>query len=363
MFYFLQILSIAFREDIIKHVTIPIGAGGTFMPKKTSSSQKEKMKIAFYWAASCGGCEIAVLDIDDKILDVAAIADILFWPVAIDTKYIDVEAMDDDHIDVCFFNGAIRTEEQEHLAFLLRKKSKILVAFGACAVHGGIPGLANIANKKEVFEVAYLDNPSTENKEKILPKTKVKVKEGELSLPDFFDTVKSLDQTVEVDYYLHGCPPTPDQIMTAVNAIVENRLPPKGSVIGPLKSVCDECRFEKTEKKIKKIRRVYEVDKIEDKCLLEQGIICMGPATRGGCNARCLDANMPCTGCGGPTPNSLDQGGKMISSLAGILGVEGEEGMSDEEVNKLIEEIVDPLGTFYKYTLPTSIINRKVVKE
>ena len=72
---------------------------------------------------------------------------------------------------------------------------------------------------------------------------------------------------------------------------------------------------------------------------------------------------MPCTGCGGPTPQSLDQGAKMIASLAGILGVEGEEGMSDEEINKLIEDIVDPIGTFYKYTLPTSIINRKVMKE
>ncbi len=333
------------------------------MPQKRSSPHKEKMKLAFYWAASCGGCEIAVLDINEKILDVAALADILFWPVAIDTKYKDVEAMDDHFIDICFFNGAIRTSEQEHLATLLRKKSKVLVAFGACAVHGGIPGLANVADKKDVFTTAYLDNPSSGNTDKIVPKTKSKVKEGDLSLPEFFDTVKSLDQTVDVDYYLHGCPPTPDQIMTVINAIVENTLPPKGSTIGPAKSVCDECRFEKSEKKIQNIRRIYDVDKIEEKCLLEQGIICMGPATRGGCNARCLDANMPCTGCGGPTPQSRDQGGKMIASLAGILGVEGEEAMTDEEIDSLIAEIVDPLGTFYKYTLPTSLLNRKVMKK
>ena len=332
------------------------------MAKKKSDSTDKKLKLAFYWAASCGGCEIAVLDINEKILDVAAISEILFWPVAIDTKYKDVEAMKDNFIDVCFFNGAIRTSEQEHLANLLRKKSKILVAFGSCAVHGGIPGLANIADKKEVFETAYLDNPSTDNPNKTVPKTKVKVKEGELTLPEFYDTVKSLDQTVAVDYYLPGCPPTPEMIMTAVNAIVEGKLPGKGSVIAPLKSVCDECRFEKTEKKITKIKRVYEVDEIKDECLLGQGIICLGPATRGGCNARCIDANMPCTGCGGPTPNSLDQGAKMISSLASILGIEGEEGMSDEEVEKLIADIVDPVGTFYKYTLPKSIINRKVMK-
>jgi F420-non-reducing hydrogenase small subunit len=256
----------------------------------------------------------------------------------------------------------VRTEEQEHLAKLLRKKSKVLVAFGACAVNGGIPGLANVADKKEVFDVAYLDNPSTDNPDKIIPKTSVNVKEGTLTLPDFYDTVKTLDQTVDVDYYLPGCPPTPDQIMTAVGAIVENKLPPKGSVISALKSVCDECRFEKSEKKITEIKRVYELEKFEEKCLLEQGVICMGPATRGGCDARCLDANMPCTGCGGPTPNSMDQGAKMISALASILGIEGEEKMSDEEVQKLIDQVVDPVGTFYKYGLPSGLIRRRVMK-
>ena len=332
------------------------------MSDNKENKKPDKLKLALYWAASCGGCEIAVLDLDEKILDVAALADIVLWPVAIDTKYKDVEAMPDKSIDVCLFNGAIRTAENEHLAKLLRKKSKILVAFGSCAYEGCIPGLANLANRKEVFEVAYLDNPSIDNPDKITPETSTVVDEGTLTLPEFYDTVKTLDQVVDVDYYIPGCPPPVKLIAQAIEAIAENKLPPKGSVIAPLKSVCDECRFDKTEKKIKEIKRVYEVDKIEEKCLLEQGIICMGPATRGGCDARCLDANMPCTGCGEPTPNSVDQGAKMISALASILGIEGEEKMSDEEVDKLIDQIVDPVGTFYKYSLPASLINRKVMK-
>ena len=335
------------------------------MNKKKNEKEAEKtskLQLAFYWAASCGGCEIAVLDMDEKILDVVAVADIIFWPVAMDFKYKDVEAMDDNHIDVCFFNGAIRTSENEHLAKLLRKKSKVMVAFGSCAYEGCIPGLANLSNREEVFNTAYIDNPSTENPDNILPKTSTTVPEGILTLPEFYDTVKTLDQVVDVDYYLPGCPPPVKLILQAVEAITTNQLPPKGSVIAPLKSVCDECKFEKTEKKIKEIKRVYEVEKIEDKCLLEQGIICMGPATRGGCDARCLDAYMPCTGCGGPTPNAIDQGAKMISALASILGIEGEEKMSDEEVDKLIDKVVDPVGTFYKYSLPASIINRKVMK-
>jgi F420-non-reducing hydrogenase small subunit len=330
--------------------------------KKVKKKEAKKLQLAFYWAASCGGCEIAVLDIDEKILDVVAAADILFWPVAMDFKYKDVEAMKDNQIDVCFFNGGIRNSEQEHIANLLRKKSKVMVAFGACAVLGGIPGLANLSNKEEIFDVVYHNNPSLHNPKKVVPKTKVKVKEGDLTLPEFYDSVSKLDQVIDVDYYLPGCPPTPDLIMTAVGAIVSGKLPPKGSVIGPLKSVCDECKFEKSEKKIEKIVRMIDITKIEDKCLLEQGIICMGPATRGGCAAMCLDANMPCTGCQGPTPNSLDQGAKMISALASVLGIEGEENMSDEEVQKLIDQIVDPVGTFYKYGLPAALINRRVDK-
>lgn len=330
--------------------------------KKPETKEKKKLQLALYWAASCGGCEIAVLDLDEKILDVVALADIVFWPVAIDTKYKDVEAMPDKSIDVCLFNGAIRTSENEHIAKLIRQKSKVMIAFGSCAYEGCIPGLANLANRDEVFKTAYLDNPSIDNPKRVTPKTETKVKEGTLTLPEFYDTVKTLDQVVDVDYYIPGCPPPTKLIAQALEAIATNNLPPKGSIIAPLKAVCDECRFEKSEKKIKKIRRVYEVDKIEDKCLLEQGIICMGPATRGGCDARCLDANMPCTGCGGPTPNSVDQGAKMISALASILGLEGEEKMSEEEVDKLIDQIVDPVGTFYKYSLPASLINRKVMK-
>jgi F420-non-reducing hydrogenase small subunit len=328
-----------------------------------NAKKEEKPRFAFYWAASCGGCEIAVLDIDEKILDVAENAEILFWPVALDFKYSDVEQMKDNYIDVCFFNGAIRTTEQEHLAKLLRKKAKVLVAFGACATHGGIPGLANVADKKEIFETAYLDNPSTENKQKAVPQIKTTVKEGMLTLPEFYDTVKSVDQVVEVDYYLPGCPPPTKLILNAVTAILEGKLPEKGSVLAPLKSVCDECPRERSEKMIKGVKRVYETTDIDpEKCLLEQGIICMGPATRGGCDALCLDANMPCTGGGGPTPNSLDQGAKMISALASIIGIDHEEEMTDEEVNTLIEKIRDPIGLFYKYGLPKALINRKVKK-
>ncbi len=111
-----------------------------------------KPKFAMYWAASCGGCEIAVLNTHEKILDVDANFDVVFWPVAMDAKYKDVEAMDDKSILLTLFNGGIRNDENEHIAKLLREKSQILVAFGSCACEGCIPGLANLSHSSEIVQ-------------------------------------------------------------------------------------------------------------------------------------------------------------------------------------------------------------------
>ncbi len=330
------------------------------LQKRKLGEYVKKLKFAFYWAASCGGCEIAVLDINEKILDVVALTDVVFWPVAMDLKYKDVEAMPDESIDVCFFNGAIRTEEQEHMAKLLREKAKMLVAFGSCACQGGIPGLANVANKKEIFDIVYLRSPSTWNPNMVTPKTSTRVKEGELTLPEFHDTVKTLSQTVKVDYYLPGCPPPAPKVADAIDAIVKGTLPSRGSVLAPERSVCDECPRKKEKKSIPRIYRVYEITPDPNVCLLEQGVICMGPATRGGCEALCVKANMPCTGCGGPCPGEVEQGAAMMSALSSVLGL-GEEKTYD--VEKLIAQIRDPLGTFYMYSLPASIINRRIIRK
>ncbi|MEM2998982.1 MAG: oxidoreductase [Candidatus Bathyarchaeia archaeon] len=325
-------------------------------------SMNKKLKIAFYWAASCGGCEIAVLDINEKILDVVKIADIVFWPVALDVKYADVEAMPDKYIDITFFNGSIRNSEQEHMAKLLRKKSKTLVAFGSCAHEGCVPGLANLHDSKEILEHVYLKEKSVVNPEGVIPQPETKVKEGVLEIPEFYDTVKTLSQTVDVDYYLPGCPPPVPLIVNAIDAIAKNELPPKGSVLAPLKAVCDECPRKRENKKITKIYRVHEKAPEPEKCLLEQGIICMGLATRSGCGAQCLKVDMPCTGCGGAVPNMPELGAGMITALASILGYD-EKSASLEDVEKLMAQVKDPVGTFYMYSLPASILRRKVIKK
>jgi F420-non-reducing hydrogenase small subunit len=111
-----------------------------------------KPKVGFYWCASCGGCEEAIIDLAEDILPVVEAVDIAFWPVALDFKRTDVEALSDRELAATFINGSVRSSEQYEMVELLRKKSQLIVAFGSCAHLGGIPGLANMFDRKEMFE-------------------------------------------------------------------------------------------------------------------------------------------------------------------------------------------------------------------
>ena len=322
----------------------------------------DKIKVALYWGATCGGCDVAVLDLNEKILELAEVADIVFWPIALDFKYLDIESLEDGSIDISLFNGSIMNSENKKIAELLRKKSKVMIAFGSCSCYGGIPGLSNISNNKEVFEIVYRDTPSTENPQFVTPINKVANNGYELTLPERFDTTLALNQVVDVDYYIPGCAPNVELIEKGVGVIKQfaktGELPPKGTVIASDKSLCDECKLNKKNVFDSKIKRPHEIIPDPERCLLEQGILCMGPATRGGCGTKCINALMPCRGCMGPLPNVIDQGAKMISAIASILGLENDSKFDQETLNGLIHQIKDPLGTFYRFTLPTSLITK-----
>ena len=330
----------------------------------------EKIKIAQYWGAGCGGCDVALLDIDAKILDVHAIAEVVFWPIGFDGKLHEIEQMPDKSITVSFYNGAIRNSENEHVAKVLRQKSVILISFGSCACFGGTPGLGNVTNREEVFQTVYKDTQSTDNKAGVYPQEHTKVPEGELELPRFYDDVKTLEEVVDVDYFMPGCPPTTNLIALAVDLVVKHvtegaPLPPKGTVIASDKTLCDECPRERVEKnrRIDKIYQSYEIKADPKKCLLDQGIICIGPATRAGCGAMCPKANMPCRGCMGPTKAVTDQGASMLSAVSSLLNItDSESKLNEEQIMEMMMQVKDPLGTFYAFTLPKSPL-RRTVKE
>ncbi len=325
----------------------------------------EKIKIAINRGATCSGCDIAVLDLDEHILELTAIADVVFAPTIVDTKYEDVEKMADGEITICLYHGCIRDSENEHTAHLMRKKSKILIAYGACACFGGIPGLANVSTKDRIFRTVYKETASTDNEKFTVPKPEHKENGHVLTLPTFQEEVRALDEVVDVDYLVPACPPTQEMNKKILNVVADfvagkAPLPPKGTIIASEKTLCDECDREKPEKLyIKKVKRVYEVKLDPKKCFLEQGIICLGPATRAGCGAQCIKANMPCRGCMGPTKSVVDHGGSMLSALASLLEIsEKESEIGESEIEKIVEQIKDPLGMFYRFTLPKSSLKR-----
>ena len=320
-----------------------------------------KPKVAFYWCASCGGCEEAVVDLAEDILGVVAAVDIIFWPCAMDFKKQDVEAMADKSIVATFLNGAIRTSEQEEMAHLMRRKSQYLIAYGSCAATGGIPGLANQSSLEEILRFAYHDSPSTVNEAGTRPQISSRQNGHALQLPQLREVVRSLDQVVDVDYYIPGCPPTPKLTKAAVGALLEGKLPPKGAVLSPDIALCDECprkASKPTDLGFIEFKRPHQVMIDPEKCILAQGVVCMGPATRGGCEAVCIQGNMPCTGCFGPTSRVKDQGAKMLSSISSNIAPK-EEGAIDQ----VLAGIPDPVGTFYRYGLAKSLLRRKVPKQ
>jgi F420-non-reducing hydrogenase small subunit len=267
--------------------------------------------------------------------------------------------MADGSIVATLINGAIRSTEQEEMVHILRRKSQIVIAYGACAQLGGIPSLANQFSKEEILKYVYEEAPSVVNELKTRPMEEFHDNGRTPELPGLWNVVRALDQVIDVDYYIPGCPPTPKLLKEAVLVLLSGVLPPKGTVLSPDIALCDEGLrkdSKPTDLKFDVFKRphLWEID--PETCLLAQGFVCMGPATRSGCGALCVTGNMPCTGCFGPTSRVKDQGAKMLSSITSNVS-----GTTPEEIDKIISGIPDPVGTFYRYGLAGSMLRRKKV--
>lgn len=314
-------------------------------------------KLGIYWCASCGGCEEAVVDLAEDILGVVEKVEILFWPCAMDFKKADVEKIPDKGLLATLLNGAIRSSEQEEMARLLRRKSKYLIAYGSCAGTGGIPALANQFSREQILSFVYEGSPTTVNETRTRPQTRVTAGNCQLSLPVLHQVVRSLDQVVDVDYFIPGCPPTPAVTKAALGALLDGRMPPKGAVLSPDKALCEECprRDSKpADVAFMEFKRTFETQLDPKLCFLAQSVICMGPATRQGCGAQCVSGNMPCTGCFGGTDRVKDQGMKMLSSLCANIAAREEAA-----IDRTLAGFPDPVGTLYRYGLAKSLLRRK----
>lgn len=318
-----------------------------------------KPKVAICWLGGCGGCDETVVDMNEVLLGVVNAVDIIFWPVALDFKYDHVRNMKNKEIVLSIINGHVRNSEQEEVAKLLREKSSLVLAFGACACFGGTPGMANLTTKEDIFNWVYRDAPTVVNPKGNYPQPKTSVNGKELTLPEFYGQVHALNQVIDVDYYLPGCPPPPYLVMNALSAVLDNKLPPRGATLAPHRALCDTCKRNKTKPeriKLQQIKRIHTVEADPDTCFLAQGIICLGPATRTGCGESCIEINVPCRGCFGPVEGVADSGAKYISALAAMLDVENEE-----EIAEVANQVADLAGYLYRFTAPVSILKAKRV--
>lgn len=317
-----------------------------------------KLKLAVGYGSICGGCDVAFTDIGTKLAELSKITEIVYWPAVMDGKLKDLKEIPE--IDVGIFFGAIRTEEHEKMAKILENKADILIGFGACSSYGGIPGLGNVETKDTLLNTAHLEAPNTEAEG--IPSLE-KMQNGELALPELENFVSSPPDVVDFNILVPGCPPpveSVEDLLKILKDYQEGHQIPEDYVLAESRSLCDYCEREKPENlSIDEIKRIHEAEVNDEDCLLEQGILCLGPVTRGGCGARCIEKNMPCRGCFGPTPNIRDQGTKYLSSIASAIKSGKEKEVGQDKLEQFIEEnIPDPVGLFYRFALAVAILNR-----
>jgi F420-non-reducing hydrogenase small subunit len=275
-------------------------------------------RLAEEWFAICAGCEVTILDIGEPLLDVLKQVQIVHMPVLMDHKLYgqtgEGTEMEIPEADIGIITGGIRTEEHRKLAREMRTKCKTLIALGTCACHGGIPALANLFTTDALREKVYRDSVSTDSNG--IP--------GE-DLPGLTDRVYAVSEVVPVDVFLPGCPTTPEMVVSALTALLEGR-----PFTLPARSVCDECPTRREKKAVTALRRRFEAPQFtpgrplsEMRCLMEQGFLCLGPATRAGCGGsegtpRCIRAYLPCEGCFGPLSDKANPMVDMMGALSTI---------------------------------------------
>jgi F420-non-reducing hydrogenase small subunit len=275
-------------------------------------------RLAEEWFAICGGCEVTILDIGEPLLDLLKKVQIVHMPVLMDHKLFgqtgERKEMEIPEAEVGLIAGGIRNEEHKKLALEMRKKCKVLIALGSCACFGGIPALANQYITADILEKVYRDSISTESNG--LPREEV---------PPLTDRVYAVSEVVKIDMSLPGCPTTPEMVAGALTALLQGK---PYTVSG--KSVCDECPTKREKKAVSTLKRRLEAPDFvpgkplsDMRCLMEQGFLCLGPATRGGCGGhdgtpRCIRAYMPCEGCFGPLSEKANPMVDMMGALSSI---------------------------------------------
>lgn len=276
------------------------------------------VRVAEEWLATCGGCEVTILDLGEALLDLLPKLEFVHMPVLMDHKYYgqtgEKTTLEIPEADVGIISGGIRTEENKQIAEEMRKKCKTLIALGSCANFGGIPALANMYTVDQILDRVYRETKSTDPADN-----------PTVDIPPLRDRVYSVSEVINVDLGLPGCPTTPELVAEALTCLLEGKPFSLAE-----RSVCDDCPVKREKKAVTKIKRPLEKveftpgQKFEEiRCFMEQGFLCQGPATRSGCGGaektpRCIKAYMCCRGCFGPIRAGANPMVDMMGALSSI---------------------------------------------
>jgi len=218
--------------------------------------------IGIFGFTGCAGCQLEILNLEDILLDLFSMVDVVNFRMAKSEN-------SDGPFDISFVEGSIMSYQVDELK-KIREKSKVLVAIGSCACHGGVQYLQNFMEKP--WRIVYND------------------KKMIYSSPD----TKPLSSYVKVDYILPGCPMDKNEFVEFVKSMLIGKKP-----VLKTYPVCVECKMK------------------ENICLFERGIMCLGPVSLAGCNAKCPSNEYPCEGCRGPVEEAN------ISSQADLMKEKG----------------------------------------
>jgi F420-non-reducing hydrogenase small subunit len=247
------------------------------------------MKVNIISLTCCAGCVSSFLNAGEAFLEILSENfRIVYSPTFIDLKEI-------PKVDLAIVEGGVRTEEDEKLIREVRAKSRLLVALGICATHGGITSLGDIFSVKKFLEKEYYLSERTQ-------------------LPELKDLMYPIGNFVDVDYYIPGCPPMPFLIIHALKSIVSEKQPLHHKSI-----VCTECNRKIIPAKLDRLHGIYEKEATPEICLVSQGFICLGSLTRDGCGAPCPRVGFTCFGCRGPADSLMYRSRDMYAFLVKVI--------------------------------------------
>ncbi|MFZ5432476.1 MAG: methyl viologen-reducing hydrogenase [Calditrichota bacterium] len=291
-----------------------------------------KIKLNLEWLSACAGCEVGIVDLHEKILDILSAAEIQRCPVLTDIK-------DYPPADIGIISGAIRNHHDREAALKMRQSCKKIIALGTCAVYGGIPGAGLVHTREEILDSVYIHNRTTRTE--TIPSVHVSQLET---------MVTPLDEVIPIDLYLPGCPPHAAFIMDALLALVEDR-PPKACQ----EAICARCQREMVKTDVREIKMNHDGKPDEQQCFLSQGYICLGSVTLDRCLAPCPNNGIMCSGCAGPTMQILTEPNRDIrTEVADHMSKLTE--IPREDIIRWIER---NSKTFYAYAMATRMIGHK----